>query len=402
MSNKWIMLLPYWFLLFTIGFGWFLLAPLIPALIGSFHVSIGSILLLISAYGYTMVILGLLAGYISAKFTVKTAIYASALISVVGLFGRAISPNYTVFLVTGIIAAIAYPMAMAPVGSIAKSLFPVKSNTVIGISVGILFLGLASGSFLGPYAFSSFGLSGALWLTAILSVIAAVFVFTGTKGYPVYYKGKSLKGVFKTGMVKNWYVGLAISSMSVMFGSIGSTVLLLHKISLNYALAYGGIFGGLVFLGSAIGAIIIPPVFERYKILHRGFIITGTLMFISIAIVAISLSYSVLIIVIATGYFLFGIFGNAYWSMAMTSTTNYVNDPAQAGFATSMYSVFTNLGVAFIPVFLGVDFASLSTITTGVIIVLVIELIAMALSPLLKIERESETGNGAHYEASSK
>ncbi len=398
MSNKWIILLPYWFLLFTIGFGWFLLAPLVPALVGSFHVSIGSILILISAYGYTMVIFGLLAGYISAKFTVKTAIYASAIISIAGLVGRAISQNYTTFLVTGIIAAIAYPMAMAPVGSIAKSLFPVKSNTVIGISVGILFLGLASGSFLGPYAFGSFGLSGALWLTAILSVVAAVFVFTGIKGYPVYYKGKSLKGVFRAGMLKNWYVGLAISSMSVMFGSIGSTVLLLHKISLNYALAYGGIFGGLVFLGSAIGAIIIPPVFERYKILHKGFIITGTLMFVSIAIVAISLSYSVLIIVIATGYFLFGIFGNAYWSMAMTSTTNYVNDPAQAGFATSMYSVFTNLGVAFIPVFLGVDFASLSTITTGVAIVLVIELIAMALSPLLKIERKSESGNeGTHY-----
>ena len=78
--------------------------------------------------------------------------------------------------------------------------------------------------------------------------------------------------------------------------------------------------------------------------------------------------------------------------MAMTSTTNYVSDPAQAGFATSMYSVITNLGVALIPVFLGVEFASFATISIGVAVVLVIEFISMLIAPTLlanKIEKKA-------------
>ena len=385
--GNWSKLAPYWFLLFTIGFGWFILSPLVPILGKVFGVNLTSIILLISAYGYTMVVLGLLAGYISAKFTVKAALYSAAIISVIGLIGRAISPNYVAFLITGIIAAIAYPLAMAPVGTVADSIFKDKAHTVIGISVGMLFLGMAFGAFLGPGIFGTLGLSGALWTTVVLAIIAAIWIGVGIKGYPTFYKGKSLKGSFKPGMIKNWYVGLSISAISVMFGGIASTVLLLHKFSVASALSYGGLMGGLAFLGSALGAIILPPLFEKYKQFRLGLVSTGVLMFAATLLMVLGLSYTSAIAAIAAGFFLFGFFGNAYWSMAMTSTTNYVSDPAQAGFATSMYSVFTNLGVAFVPVILGGYFGSFSTIAIGVTAVLVLEFISMILSPTLLVRK---------------
>ncbi|MGC8478894.1 MAG: MFS transporter [Candidatus Micrarchaeia archaeon] len=382
--SKWGELAPYWFLLFTIGFGWFILAPLLPALTKALSTGLANVLLIISSYGYTMVILGLLAGYISAKFTVKSALYSAMVISIIGFIGRAVSPNYISFLIFGIIAAIAYPLAMAPVGTVAGSIYKEKSHTIIGISVGMLFLGMAVGALLGPYIFEGFGLSGTLWLTVVLAILAAIWLPFKVKDYPTYYKGKSLHGSFKLGMIKNWYVGLAIASMSVMFGSIASTVLLLHKLPLGAALGYGGLFGGLAFLGSALGAIILPPVFEKYKAVKAGLITTGVLSFVFVATMALTLSYTSMIAIIALAYFLFGFFGNAYWSMAMTSTTNYVEDPAKAGFATSMFSVATNLGVAIIPVFLGVEFGSMSTIAVGVSAVLVIEVVAMILAPMLR------------------
>jgi len=383
-----INLLPYWFLLLTIGFSWFILAPLVPALISTFNVSLSAIMLIISTYGYTMVILGLLAGYIAAKFTVKSALYWSALISIIGLVGRALAPDYMTFLIMGIIAAIAYPLAMAPVGSISESISKEKAHTIVGVSVGILFLGMAFGAFFGPGLFGAFGLGGVLWITAILAILAGIWIAFGIKGYPTYYKGKSLKGTFKWGMLKNWYVGLAIASISVMFGGIASTVLLLNNFGKADALMYGGILGGLAFLGSALGAIILPPIFEKYKKLKLGIITTAFLMFVSAVAMAGGLAFSTDILLIATGFFFFGFFGNAFWSMALTSTTNYVSDPAQAGFATSMYSVVTNLGVALIPVFLGVYFGSLSTIYIGVIAVIVIEFIALVIAPELKTDKE--------------
>ncbi|MCL4404946.1 MFS transporter [Candidatus Marsarchaeota archaeon] len=392
MSN-WSKLAPYWFLLFTIGFGWFVLSPLVPILGKFLGVGISAVILLLSIYGYTMVVLGLLAGYISAKFTVKAALYSSAIISVIGLIGRALSPNYLAFIITGTIAAIAYPLAMAPVGSVASSIFKDKSHTVIGISVGMLFLGMAFGAFLGPGIYAAVGLSGTLWTTVVLAIIAAIWIFFGINGYPTFYKGRSLKGSFKLGMIKNWYVGLSISAISVMFGGIASTVLGVHNVA--GAIAYGGLMGGLAFLGSALGAIILPPIFEQYKKFRLGLVSTGVLMFLAALLMVLGLAYTSAIAAIALGFFLFGFFGNAYWSMAMTSTTNYVSDPAQAGFATSMYSVFTNLGVAFIPVALSGYFASLSTIAIGVTVVLAIEFVAMLVAPTLLAQRAAERGSSA-------
>ncbi|ASI13747.1 major facilitator superfamily permease [Candidatus Mancarchaeum acidiphilum] len=388
--NKWTKLLPYWFLLFTIGFGWFILAPLVPVLSTSLGVGTASILLLVSMYGYTMVVLGLLAGWISAKFTVKTAIYVAAALSIIGLIGRSLFlTNYAGFLVFQIIAAAAYPLALAPVGSVADSIYKEHAHSIVGISVGILFFGLAIGAFFASSIAAAISTVGLLWFTAILAIIAAIWVVPGIKNYPTNYKGKSLKGVFKVGMIKNWWVGFSIASMSVMFGGIASTMLLHFHFALGEALTYGGLLGGLAFLGSALGAIILPPIFERYNQIRAGLISTSLLSLISVSLLAYSLGFGPNLGLLVAAFFLFGFFGNAFWSMALTSTTNYVSDPAQSGFATSMYSVITNLGVAFVPVFLGPEFAVDATI--AVIVVFVIEFIAFILSPMLKTKNDAES-----------
>ncbi|MCL5783023.1 MAG: hypothetical protein M1476_03830 [Candidatus Thermoplasmatota archaeon] len=67
----------------------------------------------------------------------------------------------------------------------------------------------------------------------------------------------------------------------------------------------------------------------------------------------------------------------------MTSTTKYVTDPAKAGLATSMYSVATNLGVAFIPVFLGPYF--IGNGYSGIAIVVAMIAIGFILSFSLRV-----------------
>ncbi len=383
MAGNWGKLAPYLFLLFTIGFGWFILSPLVPGILSTFGVGLSLGVLLISLYGYTMVVVGLLAGWLSAKFTVKAALYSAAIISFVGLLGRALSPNYSVLFFFQIIAALAYPLAMAPVGSVAGSLFKDKSHTVIGVSVGLLFLGMAAGSFVGPSIFSAYGLYGAFWVTVILAAIAAIWTFFGIRGYPTFYKGRSLHGTFKVGMIKNWYVGLIISSASVMFGGIAAEVLIAGHISATTAIEFAGLFGGLAFLGSAIGAIVLPPLFEKYKQIRVGLVSTSLLSFVFVFTMAYFLPFMPILGLLAVAYFLFGFFGNAFWSMAMASTTNYVSDPAKAGFATSMYSVATNLGVAFVPVLLGPLF--LVHAYSAVAIVAVMEFIGFLLAFTLKV-----------------
>ena len=214
--NRTVYLVPYWILNFTIGLGWFSLAPLVPGLISQYSVGLSSITLLISLYGYTMVIFALVSGYLSAKFSVTSSLIAAAVISSLGLFLRAISPNYEFLLVAQVIAAIAYPLALGPVGSLAQSISRERSHMIVGVSVGILFLGMSVGSFLTPSILSSLGSINHVFLfDAAISLLALVTLPLVTGKYPRDYAGRSLKGVFKAGMFKNWYVGLIISSFPV-------------------------------------------------------------------------------------------------------------------------------------------------------------------------------------------
>ncbi len=381
--DRYINLLPYWFLNFTIGFGWFTLSPIVPDLSAHYAVDTASILLLISLYGYTMVAFALLSGYLSAKYSVRFSLIISASLSVIGLIIRSIAPDYVVLFLGQIIAASAYPLALGPVGALAQSINRERTNTVIGVSVGILFLGMSAGALITPYLFALFkdSIPGIFMLDAGLAVVALAILPLGSRTYPREYAGKSLRGSFRPGMIKNWYVGLIISAFSVMFGGIASTALMHHNVSEGSALAYGGAMSGLAFLGSALGAIVLPPLFEKVKLIRAGMVFSSALSLVSIIILTYFLAFTSNFNVLLAAFFMFGFFGNAFWSMAMTSTTRYVEDPARAGFSTSMYSVATNLGVALIPTFFGVFF--LASPVYGVVITSMLVAAAFILSFLL-------------------
>ncbi|MEM0132107.1 MAG: MFS transporter, partial [Saccharolobus sp.] len=138
---------------------------------------------------------------------------------------------------------------------------------------------------------------------------------------------------------------------------------------------------GLSLLGSALGSIILPSIFKK----RIGAILTGLLTFFSTLIIIYSF-FTLNVLLISLGYFIFGFFGNAYWSIALALTVAYVNDPAEAGLANSMYSVISNVGVAIIPVFLGSLFANPSTIPLGGIIVIIMELISAIIAFTLKTD----------------
>ncbi len=396
--NKIASLVPYWILNFTIGFGWFSLAPLVPNLMGQYSFSDPSpIILLISLYGYAMVVVALISGYLSSKFSVSHILMLAAVISSVGLFLRAFSSTYDFLLVAQIVAAIAYPLAVAPVGAIAQSINPKKSHTIVGVSIGVLFLGMSAGSFVTPTLYLALGgVHNVFVFIAALSLIALAALPLVYKSYPKDYTGKSLKGSVKLGMFKNWYIGLAISSLSVMFGSIAASELLAK--SFSTALELSGSLSGLAFLGSALGAIILPPLFESLGKVRAGMVLTSLVSFLSIVLLAYYLAYTTESSILMLSYFLFGFFGNAFWSMALTSTTKYVKDPAQAGLSTSMYSMATNLGVAFIPTFLGPYF--LSNALQGVAVVSGMVAVGFLMSFFLKVriggeEKEVSAGTPA-------
>ncbi|HIH60975.1 MAG TPA: hypothetical protein HA289_08120 [Ferroplasma sp.] len=141
--------------------------------------------------------------------------------------------------------------------------------------------------------------------------------------------------------------------------------------------------GGVEFLGSALGALILPFIFERYHFIRLGTVLTALVSFVFAIILLYSLVYTSFAVLITGSFFIFGFFGNAFWVLALNSIINYVEDPGRAGFATSMYSVATNVGVAIIPVLISAEFVSISRSIYGIIPALLIVLVSFLLSPLI-------------------
>ncbi len=382
-------LIPYWFFVFTIGFGWFILSPVIPELEVHLSANLEAIVLILSVYGYTMAIIGLLAGLLSAKFTVKSSLYLAMVFSIAGLMLRVFVSNYDSFLMLSVVAATAYPFSLAPVGSIAESVDSSKSATITGLSIGFLFLGMSAGALLGPYIYLAFALFGLILLPAILTIIASAFLFIVLPQYPERYKGKSLKGVFKPGMIKNWYIGLSMASISILFGDIVATALGFHFTG-ALLLKLSGLMGGLEFLGSALGALILPFIFEKFNMIKTGTVLSAFFAFLFAVLVLYSLVYTAFASLIVASFFIFGFFGNAFWVMALNSIIDYSEDPGKAGLATSMYSVATNIGVAIIPVVISAEFVSVSRSIYGIIPVIAIVLAAFVISPFILSGRRNE------------
>jgi MFS family permease len=204
------------------------------------------------------------------------------------------------------------------------------------------------------------------------------------RDYPKNYRGRNFKGTFRKGMIKNWWVGFTVASLAVMFGAISATVLEnLHGYAILTSISISGILGGLGFLGSGLGAATVPAVFERLKRLKVGLITTAFAALVSVLLLLFSLVYSRIIILMEIGFFFFGFFGNAFWSMSLTSVTFYTDDPAKSGFATSMFSVVSNIGVSIVPVFLGSLFFARSSVDYAFIIAAGMVVIAALLSPFL-------------------
>lgn len=389
------LIIPYWLLLFSVGFGQYIIAPLIPDIEVRLGASYSETILLISIYGYVTAILSLLSGWVTHLFSVRSVFILGGIFSVVGLWGRFFSATYFPFLIFDIIAAVALPMLIGPMGAVSESMFKNKSHTIVGVSTGFFFLGLAAGALLGPHLITSSSIFYANIAPAVVSVLSLLLFLTVYRKYPNYYARKSVRGSFNPGMIKNWYVAFASAGIAVMFGTSIATMLL--HFNVVDAISNAGIIAGVAYLGSGAGSMSLPPFFERIGRIRLGMVTVAASALVTGTVLVLSLTYSPNVILLAAMYFLFGAFANSLFSMGLASVIKYVRDPGQAGLATSMYSTFEFLGVGLLPLFIGPALLSTPNLAVGVTISIIAA--AFILSFFMRTRKMAQAGSGDSAEA---
>ncbi|WP_171822698.1 MFS transporter [Sulfobacillus thermosulfidooxidans] len=347
MSEHPHLLWPYATFAFMVGFGWFIIAPLVPAIIGHFHASLALALLLVSLYGYAMIIMSLPAGFWIAKSGPRPILRWSIVLTVVGLFMRVGAPSYSVLLIGQGIAALAYPFLIAPIGSILRLSGISRTRMATGLVIGCLFLGMATSSLLGPHLSlrTDFGVS------AVTSLVVGIWLWRSLGDITSESSGKL--GRIRIVVSRWWLIGFVISSVSVMYGSISTTALIHWHVA--HALVLGGILSSLTFIGSACGAILFGWLAERQ---NTGIHLQKLLAVLSlIFLLACALELTGLLTPRGLGLELaflgFGMMGNGWYTLALDAAARQAQNAGSAGLATAGYSMASNIGVAVIPVVLG-------------------------------------------------
>lgn len=347
MPRKQALLLPYALFAFVLGFAWFMLAPLVPDLIAHLKSPLGAVLLLISLYGYAMIVGALPAGFWTARKGPQPVLHLSIILTVVGLLVRAVAGDYALFFIGQVIAALAYPFLIAPIGSILRLSGVERTKAATGLVIGTLFFGMALGSLVAPH------LSGAadLWLAVGLNVVVGVWLWMALRA--VNAPDAASLGRVRIVASGWWVVGFVVSSVSVMYGSVSASAL--THLHVANAAALGGLLSSLTFLGSAIGAALFGWLGERRQesvglqrvlgvltvvlLMACAFLLTGTLSPTAAGLDVV--------------FLIFGVVSNGWYTLALEAAAARAQSAGSAGLATAGYSMASNIGVAILPVVLG-------------------------------------------------
>ncbi len=365
---------------FTLGMAWFVLAPLVPDLIHHLQSSLSSILLFVSLYGFAMIVFSLPAAWWAKKSGVSPVLRTAVLLSVVGLGVRIFSSSYALFFVAQAVAAIAYPFLISPVGAVLRQAGLVRWRAVTGLTIGLLFLGMSVGAFLGPRLASVFGLTGTLTFVFAVNLVAGIFLFATAgrlqQSAPDATSTATSRVVF--GSPRWWWIGLAIAATSVMFGGIAVSALS-HQ-HLSNAAALGSLLTALNFLGSAIGAILFAWLADTFGHPRAWLwtLLALTTIFTAMVTLALTGAWLTGPGVLKVVFFLLGLFGNGTYALALAATGAASREALGAGVQTAGFSMASNVGVALLPPLLGplvlTQPTTFAIVTIGILVLALINL----------------------------
>jgi hypothetical protein len=155
-----------------------------------------------------------------------------------------------------------------------------------------------------------------------------------------------------------------------MFGSV-STSALLH-LNVANAAGLGGLLSGLTFLGSALGAMLFGLLGENPSSVRPLPRLLGvlTVVFLLLSGLLLTGGLSASTAGLDSAFFLFGLFSNGWYTLALEASAEQARTRQNAGIATAGFSMASNIGVAIIPVVVGPLVITASGLWIAIIVVM--------------------------------
>jgi cyanate permease len=272
---RWVVLLAFMFVVAINQLLWITFAPITGSAATYYGVSDLSIGLLSMSFMIVYIIVSIPASWVIDTYGIRVAVgIGAALTGIFGLLRGLVAPYYAWVLISQIGIAIGQPFILNAVTKVAARWFPIQERaTASGLGSLAMYFGIVVGMALTPYLTLQSGIAGMLVAYGIVSLIGA-FVFWGLAKErpptPPCPPGQEERALVFDGLKQALRKRDFVLLMLIFFVGLGAFNAIATWIEdivrpRGFSMAQAGITGGLMVVGGIIGALVMPPLSDRYR-----------------------------------------------------------------------------------------------------------------------------------------
>lgn len=186
-ANRWLVLGAYAVLAACTQLLWLTFAAVDTRSAAAMKVDVGAVGDLAAIFPFVYIVLALPTGrWLDTRFT--QALGAGAILTAAGALVRLVSPDSFGWQIAGqLVISAGQPLVLNSVTKVAARYFaPAERATAISIGTAALFVGILAAVLMAGPLFGAGGLSLLLWVQAVPSVVAAVFVLFAFRARPAF------------------------------------------------------------------------------------------------------------------------------------------------------------------------------------------------------------------------
>jgi MFS family permease len=272
---RWIMMLAFMFIVAINQFLWITFAPITSRAATYYGVSDLSIGLMSMCFMIVYIIISIPASWVIDTYGIRVAVGLGALLTgIFGLLRGLLATDYTWVLISQIGIAIGQPFILNAITTLAARWFPIQERaTASGLATLAMYLGILLGLVLTPYIAIKSGIGGMLVMYGIVSMVAAVVFFSVAKERPPtppcradqVERSPVFDGLKQILCKPNFVLLMFIFFVGLgIFNGVTTWIEEIIK-PRGFLITQAGLTGGLMILGGVLGAVIVPPLSDRYR-----------------------------------------------------------------------------------------------------------------------------------------
>jgi cyanate permease len=311
---RWVILLAFMAVAFFNQLLWITFAPITGPAASFYGVSDLAIGILSMSFMVVYIFVSIPASWVIDTYGFRVAVGIGAVLTAVfGLMRGILSQNYTTVLIAQIGIAVAQPFILNAITKVAARWFPIQERaTASGLGTLAMYLGQVAALVLTPLLVLRSSIPATLLgfgLASLAGAVAFLVLARERPPTPASPSGEEARSLVFDGLRQMFRQRDFLITLAVFFIGLGVFNAVITWIEdivrpRGFSVTQAGLIGGLMVAGGVLGALILPPLSDRYRRRVPFLVLSLAASVVGLAGITFAMRYGVLL----AGSALFGFF----------------------------------------------------------------------------------------------